>query len=153
MIGVCSQTIFPKVDLVHQMEPPYKWYLDFYFTGNFNQSTNLIPFRSILQALADALSSERAGDYIRGAAVFIPGNILLFLPLGILLPIAAPKHRTLTYVIVFSLTFAVLLEIVQFFIGKAVDIDDVILRVSGSAIGYGLYALVRSRAKEIRFKR
>lgn len=63
-------------------------------------------------------------------------NVLLFIPLGFFLPIVFPRLRNVfkTTVFCFFVTFSV--ELIQFFIGRSSDIDDIITNLLGSIIGY-----------------
>ncbi len=67
------------------------------------------------------------------------GNILLFVPVGELLPMMSEKHKSF-WIILTGFCFSLLIEITQFltFYG-CFDPDDVILNTLGTAIGYGLY--------------
>lgn len=70
------------------------------------------------------------------------GNIVLFVPIGILLPIAVEKHKWYwTDGIGFS--FSCFIEIIQLVSSRGCfDPDDVILNTLGTAIGYGLYCCI-----------
>ncbi|HSS20333.1 MAG TPA: VanZ family protein [Pyrinomonadaceae bacterium] len=75
------------------------------------------------------------------------GNLLLFLPLGILLPIASPRFQNLRSVVLFALCMSLSIETIQFilrFFGnlRSVDIDDVLLNTLGAAVGFVLYRIV-----------
>jgi len=75
------------------------------------------------------------------------GNLVLFMPLGILLPIASPRFQRLRRVMLFALSLSLSIELIQFvlrFFGnlRAVDIDDVILNTFGAAIGFAIYSLL-----------
>ena len=70
------------------------------------------------------------------------GNILIFVPVGFfLIKLIKDKKviRTLLFIILMSFT----IEFIQFFIGRSVDIDDLILNVAGGAIGMCLGKLIR----------
>lgn len=68
-------------------------------------------------------------------------NIMLFIPLGLFIPIVFKNKRSIykTILIVFTITFSV--EFIQFFIGRSSDIDDIIMNVLGGIIGYSLFKL------------
>ncbi|WP_312094845.1 VanZ family protein [Niallia sp.] len=73
------------------------------------------------------------------------GNILLFIPFGLLLPFLYKKRfRTLV-----TLGLAVLcsfsIELIQFFftVDRAADIDDFILNTFGAMVGYFLFLMMR----------
>lgn len=72
------------------------------------------------------------------------GNLALFVPLGILLPLTSNRFRTLRRVLLFALCLSLSIEAIQFllrFFGnpRAVDIDDVILNTLGACVGFAIY--------------
>jgi len=74
------------------------------------------------------------------------GNILLFVPMGILLPLVWYRPRSVTATIGAALAASVTIEIIQYLqqsmgMKRSVDIDDVILNVFGALIGYALFRL------------
>lgn len=145
LIGICSQTIFPSLELAIDAVSN-RLYIDvgtFFFTGK-NRSINFIPFKTIYQMLikrAVLVSKEDAPQVI---AANLLGNICLFLPLGILFPICGKRWRNFKSITLFTLTFSIFLEVIQFFTGRSVDIDDVILRVVGVWIGYWLFCFLKT---------
>ena len=68
-------------------------------------------------------------------------NIVMFIPLGFLLPVTAEKARKgrVTLSIVLLSTLAI--ETLQYFLGRSADIDDVIMNTLGGVIGYGAFRL------------
>lgn len=144
LIGICSQTIFPRLELAIDAvsNRPYIEVGTFFFTGK-NQSINLIPFKTIYQMLIKRAVLVSKDDAPQVIAANLLGNICLFLPLGILYPICNKRCRSFKSVTFFALTFSVFLEVIQFFTGRSVDIDDVILRVVGVWIGYWLFCSLK----------
>jgi len=72
------------------------------------------------------------------------GNLALFVPLGILLPLVSNRFLKLKRVLLFALLLSLSVESIQFllrFFGnpRAVDIDDVILNTLGACVGFALY--------------
>jgi glycopeptide antibiotics resistance protein len=72
------------------------------------------------------------------------GNVALFVPLGILLPLVSNRFLRLKRVLLFALLLSLSVEATQFvlrFVGnpRAVDIDDVILNTLGGCLGFGFY--------------
>ena len=67
----------------------------------------------------------------------IIGNIILFIPIGIFLPFLwnIPYKKVLIYGIIFSIT----VELIQIFLPRVSDIDDIILNNTGVFIGIKLY--------------
>ncbi len=99
---------------------------------------NLIPFRTI-RLFADLLNHPR---FRWDAVVNLGGNVILFIPLGFLLPKVFPKLDRLGKVLLVTAGIIVVVELAQLFtlLGSC-DTDDLILNVIGSAIGYGVYYL------------
>lgn len=70
------------------------------------------------------------------------GNILCFLPFGLLMPIVFSKHRSFWLTLFSGMLFSLLIETLQFFLETGVsDIDDVFFNTVGAALGYGLFWL------------
>ena len=90
--------------------------------------TNYIPFREILR-------------YEYGTAGFykqVVGNILLFIPLGYFAT-SYCRIKGLGGITILSLLSSLSIELVQKFIGRSFDIDDIILNIVGGIIGFLLY--------------
>ncbi|MBR2742329.1 MAG: VanZ family protein [Clostridia bacterium] len=78
------------------------------------------------------------------------GNILLFIPVGIVWPAAFPRLRAFWKTLIAGAAFSCLIEICQLpFFDRTTDIDDVILNTVGCAIGYALYAIFSMAGKSI----
>jgi len=74
------------------------------------------------------------------------GNIALFLPLGILLPLLSDRFNSMRRVLLLAAGLSLSIETIQFlsrFIGspRAVDIDDVLLNTLGACLGLVVYRL------------
>ena len=102
---------------------------------------NLIPFRT-LQLFADLLNSG-VRSHITIAVINLGGNIIMFVPLGFLLPKVFPKLSSLPRVLLATAVIITAVETIQLFtlVGSC-DIDDLILNVVGSAIGYWFHKLI-----------
>jgi len=111
--------------------PDYYGVLSVY--QNFERA-NFVPFKTIWE-----LISVESGFF---AFENITGNILLFLPLGVFLPILMPAftsfRKTLAIGFFLSLSFELiqLITVLGFF-----DIDDTILNTLGSVIGYFIWRI------------
>ena len=81
---------------------------------------NFIPF-----------SSEGAMTYIF--------NIIMFMPLGFLLPLIWKNMRKIKPVIFTSLAFSFSIEFCQLFNRRNTDIDDLLMNVIGAIIGFIIY--------------
>ena len=69
-------------------------------------------------------------------------NILLFVPLGVALPFIC-SHTTFIKTVLIGFSMSLLIEFVQFFLGRECEIDDLICNTIGAAIGYLLYLSIR----------
>lgn len=99
---------------------------------------NLIPFRT-LRLFGSLLDSSRP-EYVRAAVINLGGNIIMFIPLGFLLPKVFPRLSSLPRVLLTTAAIITVVEIIQLFtlVGSC-DIDDLILNVAGATIGCGLH--------------
>lgn len=102
---------------------------------------NLVPFRT-LRLFASLLDSG-IRSHIRMAVINLGGNIIMFIPLGFLLPKVFPKLASLPRVLLTTSGIIAAVEILQLFtlVGSC-DIDDLILNVLGAALGYCLHKLL-----------
>ncbi|MCR00444.1 VanZ family protein, partial [Listeria monocytogenes] len=130
--GVIKYTIFPLM-----LNPFLIEDTKIFVTGPY---MNLIPFNSISEMFIAGRES---------AAFQIVANIIMFVPLGMLLPLCYPK---LKWKSVFAISFIAtvgieLAQLLQDLIYqspfKFVDIDDVILNFSGGIIGYMIFVMFR----------
>ncbi len=99
---------------------------------------NLIPLVNILDY-----------DIKREAAINIIGNISMFIPTGIIMPILYRRLDRFWKVLLAGAGLSFVIEMIQLlFPGSVTDIDDLILNTAGAASGYGIYKLVcRFRGK------
>ena len=81
-----------------------------------------------------------AGPRVMAAQLLL--NIAMFLPYGLMLPIAAHKLRTCSATAGVVLLTTVGIETVQYFIGRSADIDDVIMNFLGGLLGYLCFRLL-----------
>jgi len=71
----------------------------------------------------------------------VVGNILMFVPFGFFTSyyLKLEKKRIIFYL---TLIVAVVIELIQLKIGRAFDVDDIILNVLGSLLGYLMYRIM-----------
>ena len=82
-----------------------------------------------------------------GFFIDLIGNIIVFMPIGFLLPLVwRIKNKN---VIITGLSMSLFIEIFQLFNERITDINDVILNTLGTAIGLGLYILLNKKHKNI----
>ena len=101
------------------------------------EGINLVPFRSI-----QAYFIHYGLD---GFLVNFVGNIVMFMPWGFGLTLLWKKNQKLWVIALYSLGLTVLIETVQLFINRSVDVDDLILNFAGSCLGAGACHILRKR--------
>ncbi len=108
-----------------------------------NSGINLIPFKEIFR-------------YSIGSYKFmknVVGNILLFLPFGFFTAYYL-NTKKISPVIWTAVIVSVTAEVMQYYLGRIFDIDDIILNVLGAFIGFLLYvALSAIKSKLPKFMR
>lgn len=146
LISVCSITVFPSIEfgIWNDTGLPY---LDIQFRRTELRSLNLVPFKTILSQLTGNIPELGEADRSYVGLINLLGNFFLFLPVGFLLPLTREQNKRLSSVLMFSILFSCIIEVIQYSIGRSVDIDDVILHSIGTIIGYGLWAITRRFAK------
>jgi len=107
-----------------------------YGRTEIHHSYNLTPFKTIRLYLKLGFNKT--------TIINLLGNIVSFIPMGILLPIVSTKMVRLKLIIFTSLLVSVIIEVIQYISGAgAGDIDDVLLNMIGGLMGYSLYYLVK----------
>ena len=96
---------------------------------------NLIPFRSI--------GSYFANPQYAFFAINMIGNIVMFVSWGFGLMLLWKKNQRLSAVLLHSLALPVFIETIQLFIGRSVDVDDIILNFAGGCLGAAIYRALR----------
>ncbi len=70
-------------------------------------------------------------------------NVLLFVPVGCLLPLLWGRFQKWYRVLLCGFLFSLAIEIVQMFGDRITDIDDLMMNTLGMGVGYLLFLLVR----------
>lgn len=102
-------------------------------TENATSGMNFIPFREMTR-------------YSIGSTAFyynVIGNIVLFMPFGYFVSDYL-KAKKVHQIILVSLIISLTAELIQFKIGRAFDVDDLILNVLGAILGFMCYISVRA---------
>lgn len=68
-------------------------------------------------------------------------NIILFVPLGIFLPLIWKHYSTLKAITLFSFIMSLSIEILQILTYRATDINDIIANTFGAVLGYLLFSI------------
>ena len=69
-------------------------------------------------------------------------NVLLFLPLGLMLPLMWAKFGNCKAVIFAGATLSLIVELSQLINNRATDVDDLILNTFGTLLGFLIYKLI-----------
>lgn len=103
------------------------------------QSINLEPGFTIRSMLDKGSRGQKL--------VNLAGNVLIFVPLGFLPPLLWKKARHLWAALMLSAGSSCMIEFLQLFLGRSVDVDDVILNTLGGLLGYLLFCLLPKKLK------
>ena len=107
--------------------------------GSMERTIRISPFKSLLDMINNNISVTRILENILG-------NIAIFIPFGLLLPIVQKDKSK--KIILYGLITSALIEIIQyvFALGSS-DIDDLTLNTLGTIIGYLLYKIIHKKAR------
>ena len=107
-------------------------------TENASSGINLVPFKEMTR-------------YNIGSRSFyynVIGNIILFMPFGYFISSYLKANRT-RHIFFISLLISLTAELIQYKIGRAFDIDDIILNVIGAVIGFMIYISTQAIKKHL----
>lgn len=82
------------------------------------------------------------------SAVNLLGNVIIFIPLGFFAPYYSKKCKNFFFGVFISFLSSCMIEFIQLFLPRSVDIDDVILNTLGGAVGalvFAIYHFVKRR--------
>ena len=114
-------------------------------------SVNLVPFSTVSEYLGYLFDG---GYMVRQAIINLGGNVIMFIPLGVFLPLLWEKMRRFPSHILTTAGIITAVELIQLLtLRGTLDIDDLILNVVGSAIGYITYILCVKLQKIIKNNR
>jgi glycopeptide antibiotics resistance protein len=103
---------------------------------------NVVPLRAIRETAALGWGWP--------AVRLLAGNVLVFVPFGVLLPVIFPGVRRWWRMMFAGLALSASIELSQFAVSlllgywyRMTDIDDVLLNIAGVLVGYGLFVAAR----------
>ncbi|QKJ31653.1 VanZ family protein [Mucilaginibacter mali] len=101
---------------------------------------NILPIANTAKQFNAVLARGTHGMMVH-ALENIVGNVILFLPLGICLPMLWPQYFNFKRVLLTAFLFSLTIELTQLFsrqfgIYRSVDVDDVILNTCGAILGF-----------------
>jgi glycopeptide antibiotics resistance protein len=114
-----------------------------------SEDINLIPILHSAKCLTQKQTD--VPESVRFCLENILGNIALFLPLGVILPLVSEKVSSIRRVLVLALVISLAIEVMQllsrhFGSFRSVDIDDILLNTFGACLGYICFAVARQLA-------
>ncbi len=100
----------------------------------------ILPLRVNLRPFVQIFWYDTTHDLL----VNVIGNIAMFIPTGIILPVLFKRLNRCWKAIPAGAMISLCIELIQLlFYTRATDVDDLILNTSGCIIGYMIYAFVR----------
>lgn len=104
------------------------------------EAAKALPFRLNLVPLVHLFGYNSLRDILWN----VVGNMAMFIPSGIVLPVVYRKLDRFGKVLAAGALLSLCIEILQLpFASRASDVDDLILNTLGAAVGYGIYAAVK----------
>ena len=104
----------------------------------FPPRVNIVPFVHMFES-----------DSTKHMLLNVIGNLTMFIPSGIALPICFKRLDSFGNVVLAGFLSSLCIEILQLpFAVRCSDVDDLILNTAGCAVGYGIYALFHWKKKK-----
>jgi glycopeptide antibiotics resistance protein len=102
---------------------------------------SLIPLATTIRGFTNIVNNSYEGLVILKVLANFVGNIIMFIPLGFLLPLIASKFDDVKRLIFTAALLSISIEMLQFIsisfgTYRFVDIDDVMLNTFGAFVGY-----------------
>jgi glycopeptide antibiotics resistance protein len=124
--------------IIYQRNLDFSWLV----TGGWDrlhqmmsETTNLIPFATINRYLSVLDRPSGLGLFLYN----VVGNIVILIPFGYLMPLAAKRMKTLVWVALIGLIMIVSIEGLQYIsMSGSLDVDDVLLNFIGILVGFWL---------------
>ena len=125
--GLASQTILPDFDLGVD---------GFRVVVNDTHRTNMIPFKVLFETYEQVFLQRNIYYFL----INFLGNIVMFAPIGLFLPLLWGLSGKKTLLLGFA--SSLLIEICQLFLIRGTDIDDLILNTTGVLLGLLLLGFI-----------
>lgn len=100
-------------------------------------NSNFVPFETITLYM-----NQLQGPLAEIAFYNLAGNIVLFVPFGLFIPFLWHRMNGPLKMLIVALIIPLFIEGTQYFIGRSVDVDDVILNTAAIYIGYAMYSVL-----------
>ncbi len=126
LAGLISQTLTMEQGIADWAQVVQRWQQGY--------GINLTPLATIRAMLEYGGTGQKL--------INLAGNVLIFVPLGALPPLLWRRWRHLWAAVLLSLGASCAIECAQLFVGRSVDVDDVLLNLLGGVTGYLLARLM-----------
>jgi glycopeptide antibiotics resistance protein len=106
----------------------------------------MVPFRIFIEAYIEAFTNGNINYFI----INFLGNIIMFMPIGFFIPLLwdiTPKKT-----ILIGACFSASVEIIQLFLARGTDIDDLMLNTFGVLLGVIVFKILNRNNKLEKFK-
>ena len=116
------------------------------YLHSLSANINLIPFLTTADLIRNLITPPSPGLFTH-AWINLFGNVAVFIPLGVFLPLIWVKARKLGRFFLLSSGIIIAIELLQWFSLRGVlDVDDYLLNMVGLIVGFFVYRL-SSRAE------
>ena len=133
--GAAALILWMAALLVQTLGRPLVW--PPVWMNNIPYEINLIPLYTIREIFA-----RGATGY---AIVNLLGNVLIFVPIGLLPPLLWRRMDRLGLCCAAGFSLSLLIEIAQLFSFRSPDVDDLLLNTLGAGVGFAVYYLCLKR--------
>ncbi len=126
--------------------------LGYAFGGTYLESLaaniNIVPLKTVSQYVRVFATDASYGE-LRHAVINLVGNVIMFVPLGLLLPCVVRKMRGFLRHFVYCAVVIIFIELIQLFtLLGSLDIDDLILNLIGTTVGYLVFKVTNTAANK-----
>ncbi len=154
LTGLFSQTLFPFIRFFDDEKVIDAFfssgnYIEFSLSGityekenEIIRSLNPVPFKTIFQYIFGSSEIYQGKDWALNRLINMLGNLVLFFPVGLLLPLVSERFKKFKSALMMGVFISLMIEIIQYFIGRSADIDDLILNTFGFLCGYIAFKFV-----------
>ena len=140
LVGLLSQTVIPAISIQNGSI--------LLVNGNY-QATNLEFFR----VLTETYNAIKYLDLWQPFFINFVGNIVMFIPIGFLLPLLWRKFEPFYFAIGMGFLLSFSIEILQIPQMRSSDVDDLWLNTLGTVFGYFIFLLIPKKVRtKFRFK-
>lgn len=134
LVGLASQTIIPKFETGVN---------GFNIVRSGIHETNIIPFKVLFETYQEVF----VNGYMNYFLINFLGNIILFIPFGLIVPLLWKTSTVKTILIGFC--SSLFIEICQLFLTRGTDIDDLMLNTTGVLLGILVLKFLQKNCKSL----